>query len=447
MPYTVAIVGCPNSGKSTLFNRLVGRRQALVSRNPGMTRDTREGFAEWGRQRIRVLDTAGHQDGEGLDAQLRRQAGAAIRESDACLLLVDARAGVSGSDHALAAILRRAGVPVIPVANKTESARGVIGVPELAELGFGEAVEISAEHGIGMAELLGTLEAQMEASGDSADGAAPDGKTDARMILYGRPNVGKSTLANALLGHDRLVAGPQPGLTRDAIAISFEHAGHRYQLVDTAGLRRRAGLRGDEEVVAAGDAFRALRFAEVAVLLVDARAAFEQQDMRLADHAEKEGRAVVFAASKWDLVPRGDERLRQLEEDLARLLPALAGAAVVPVSGLHGEGLAELLNAVRFAREVWERRISTGPLNRWLAEAMAHHPPPAPQGRRIRLRYISQINVRPPTFALFASRPSGLDAAYRRFLVRGLRRKFGFPGTPIRLLVRTAENPYTRRRK
>ena len=250
-----------------------------------------------------------------------------------------------------------------------------------------------------------------------------------------------------LVGRERLVAGPEPGLTRDAITVSFERGGRRYELVDTAGLRRRAGSRGAEESVAVGDAIRALRFAEVAVLLVDGRTAFEQQDMRLADLAEREGRAIVFAATKWDLVSDGDERHGRLEEDLGRLLPALAGATLVPISALHGWGVTELLESVRRARSVWERRIGTGPLNRWLAEAVAQHPPPAVRGRRIRLRYISQINVRPPTFALFASRPQALDSAYRRYLVHGLRRQFGFPGTPIRLLVRAGENPYRGRRK
>ena len=445
VPFTVAIVGCPNAGKSTLFNRFVGRRQALVSRTPGMTRDTREGWAEWGGASFRVLDTAGHQDGEGLEAELRRQASSAVREADACLFLVDARAGVSSSDHTLADLLRRSGASVVPVANKTESARGEVGVSEIAELGFGAAVEISAEHGLGLSELLDALEPFMDAAVLRDDEQETRDHSGIRVILYGRPNVGKSTLANALLGRERMVAGPQPGLTRDAIEVPFEHEGHQYHLVDTAGMRRKSGARTAEESISVEDTQRALRFAEVAVLLVDSRTAFEQQDLRLASFAEKEGRAVVFAATKWDLVSRPASRRRRLDEDLARLLPALSGASLVPVSGLRGEGLDDLLSAVRSARAVWERRVGTGPLNRWLADATAHHPPPAVQGRRIRLRYISQINVRPPTFVLFASRPAGLDAAYRRFLVHGLRRSFGFSGTPIRLLVRSGDNPYDRR--
>ncbi len=410
-----------------------------------MTRDTREGWAEWGGRRFRVLDTAGHQDGEGLEAQLRRQAAEAVSEADACLLLVDARAGLNASDRALADSLRRAGVPVVPVANKTDAAAAAAGVPEVAELGFGPAIEVSAEHGLGMGELMSALE-PLWPEADSGSESADAQPSEIRLTLFGRPNVGKSTLANALLGRERLVAGPQPGLTRDSISVAFEFAGERFRLVDTAGMRRRAGSRGEEETVAVRDAVRALRFAEVAVLLVDARSAFEQQDLRLADLAEQEGRAVVVAANKWDLVSRANERKRTMEEDLSRLLPALDGVALVPVSGLHGDGLAELLEAVSRARAVWERRVGTGPLNRWLAEAAERHPPPAVRGRRIRLRYVSQINVRPPTFTVYASRPTELDASYRRYLVRGLRRAFGFAGTPIRLLLRGSENPYRRGR-
>ena len=447
MVYTVAIVGCPNAGKSTLFNRLVGRRQALVSRSPGMTRDTREGSAEWGGRQYRILDTAGQLEGEGLKADLRRQAARAVSESDVCLLLIDARAGLNASDRALADRLRRSGMPVVPVANKMDVRTAVAGAQEVAELGFGEAVEVSAEHGSGISELIGALET-IRAGPDSAS-RIPDtlSSSETRMTLFGRPNVGKSTLANTLLGQERLLAGPQPGLTRDAISVAFDHAGHRFRLVDTAGMRRRPGMRGEEEAVAVKDALRALRFTEVAILLVDARTAFEQQDLRLSDLAEKEGRAVVVAANKWDLVDCRVERRKKLEMDLNRLLPALAGAKLVPVSGLHGQGVKDLLDSVRVSRATWERRVSTGPLNRWLAEAVARHPPPSIRGRKNRLRYMAQINTRPPTFALFASRPAGLDAAYRRFLIHGLRRRFDFPGTPIRLLVRAGENPYRRERR
>ena len=440
--FTLAIVGCPNAGKSTLFNRMLGRRQALVSRLPGMTRDTREGWVDWGDSPFRLLDTAGHREGEGLEADLRRQAAAAVGEADACLLVVDARAGISASDHGLADVLRRANTPVIPVANKMDAADARAGIPEMAELGFGEAVEVSAEHGIGMSDLRAALQPMLAAAAAEVAGG---GDLAARITLYGRPNVGKSTLANALLGRDRLVAGPEPGLTRDAITVPFLHGGRRYELVDTAGLRRRAGARGEEERVAVGDSLRAVRFAEIAVLVVDPRSAFEQQDLRLADLAEQEGRGIVVAATRWDQVSGQRQARQRLAADLHRLLPAVEGASLVPVSGLHQTGLGELLAAIRAAREVWDQRIATGPLNRWLAEAVAQHPPPAERGRRIRLRYIAQINVRPPTFTLFASRPGGLNAAYRRFLVRGLRQRFGFPGTPIRLLVRAGENPYARR--
>jgi len=410
-----------------------------------MTRDNREGWAEIGGRRFRVLDTAGHQDGEGLEAQLRRQVCAAIAASDLCLLLLDARAGVNALDHGLAAQLRRTGLPVVPVANKVDARAARDGAGELAELGFGEAVEISAEHGIGIEELLAAVDPWLEAGAASARESAGRSAEEVGFAILGRPNVGKSTLTNAMLGHDRMVVGSQPGITRDAISVSFVRDGRPFRVVDTAGLRRKRMSGSAEEVVSAADALRALRFAEVAVLLVDSAAAFEQQDLRLADQIEREGRALVFAAGKWDLVRDAGTRGRRMRQDAERLLPALSGAALVPVSGLRAEGVDDLLAAVREARVVWSKRVGTGVLNRWLADAVWRHPPPAPGGRRIRLRYLSQINVRPPTFALFASRPAELDAAYRRYLVNGIRKTFRFPGTPIRLLVRTGENPYRKR--
>ncbi len=453
MAFTVAIVGRPNAGKSTLFNRLIGRKQALVSERPGMTRDIRDGDAQIGDLSFRVLDTAGHEEGDSssLSGQLRRLTGQAIGESHACLFVIDARAGLTAADYSLASVIRRAGIPVVIVANKAESGPGRLGVDELWELGLGEPVAVSAEHGIGMGDIYRALRpiARSLAQGnespmETAAEALPE--RPIRIAVIGRPNVGKSTLINKLIGKERLAAGPESGLTRDSITVPFRFQENDFLLVDTAGLRRRKGARGREENLAAGDALRAVRYCEVVVLLLDAKSAFEQQDLRLASLAEQEGRAVVVALNKWDLIQARKSRLASLSEAFAKLLPELRGTPLVPVSALNGKGVDRIMAGALEMHAVWQRRVGTGALNRWLEGEVERHPPKAVRGRRIRLRYLTQTNIRPPTFALFASRPRELDTSYRRFLVNGLRDSFGFAGVPLRLMVRGSENPYITKR-
>lgn len=445
MSQSVAIVGCPNAGKSTLFNRLIGERRALVSPTPGMTRDVREGQAQLGDLNFRVLDTAGHDQisGDELSARLRDDSERVAAEADVCLFVVDARAGVTAADLGLADVVRRTGTPVIVVANKIDTGSVATQADELWDLGLGPPVRLSAEHDLGFDELYEALAAVLDGDeGDAPEVTEPDQESAVRLALLGRPNVGKSTLANALLGQERLVTGPEAGITRDAIAVSFRRGEQEFRLFDTAGLRRRVGARSDEERLAVDDALRAVRFCEVAVLVFDATIALEQQDLRLASLIEQEGRAVVVAVNKWDLV-KGAKRFRaELQERLSELLPNLAGVTMVPVSALHGQGLDDLMQSVLAARETWERRVGTGELNRWLREVVELHPPKAFRGRRIRIRYVTQTGVRPPTFAVFASRPQGVDHAYRRYLINRLREDFGLAGIPIRLMVRGGDNPY-----
>lgn len=445
----IALVGLPNAGKSTLFNRLIGSRRALVSRRPGMTRDVRDEAAEISGRKVRLLDTAGLAPGDtALDSMPWRDCTRqAIARADIAVLVVDARTGVQPGDHEIASLLRRAGVATVVAANKTDVRSAT--PDELWELGLGEPIEISAEHGTGVVDLEETIAALLEGRPEDKEETRPESADEGpvRLVIIGRPNTGKSTLANALVGETRLATGAVAGMTRDAIELRFSRGKQDYVLVDTAGLRRHKGARGEEESLAAEDAMRAAGFSEVAVLMVDATCPFEQQDLRLADAMEKEGRAVVLAISKWDIVQDRKAALRHLRAEAARLLPNLAGAPLAPVSALRGQGLDGLLKAVREARKRWKKRISTGRLNRWLREAVEAHPPPAPKGRRLRLRYLAQTNVRPPTFALFLSRPKELGAAYRRYLVQRLRKSFGLEGVPIRLMLRSADNPYVSKRR
>lgn len=471
MGFTLAIVGRPNVGKSTLFNRLVGRRLALVDDQPGVTRDLREGEARLADLRFGVIDTAGLEDvrDDSLPGRMRRLTERAVAMADAVLFVVDARAGVTAADAVFADLLRRSAARVILVANKAEGRAGEAGALEAFALGLGEPLQVSAEHGEGMDDLYRVLrplveegaaedaavaaaapEVDVDVAGD--DGAGPDRAPSAvrplQVAVIGRPNAGKSTLINRILGEERLLTGPEAGITRDAIAVATVWAGTPIRIFDTAGMRRRARITDHLEKLSVADGLRAVRFAEVVVLLIDAEAPFETQDLRLADLAESEGRAVVVAVNKWDRVADRAGRLAELREMVARLLPQLRGVALVPVSALSGQGLDRLHAAVVAAHALWNRRVPTARLNEWLATKVAAHPPPAPGGRRIRLRFMTQAKTRPPGFVIMASQGRRLPEAYLRYLVNGLREDFDLPGTPIRIHLRdqSADNPYAGQR-
>src|SRR5262245_19707805 len=459
MSFTVAIVGRPNVGKSTLFNRLVGKRLALVDDLPGVTRDRREGRARLGDLAFGVIDTAGLDEAapESLAGRMQEQTEAAIAGADAVFFLIDARAGTTPTDRAFADLVRRSGKPTVVVANKSEGAAAQAGVLEAYELGLGEPVAISAEHNEGLADLYAALRAALpdltappddEERGDAAgDGAQASVASPIRIAVIGRPNSGKSTLVNRLLGEERLLTGPEAGITRDAIAVDVTWDDRRFRVHDTAGLRRRARIEEKLEKLSVADALNAVRFAEVVILLMDAQHPFEEQDLRIADLIEREGRALVVGMNKSDLVERRPGAIKALREETDHWLPQVKGVPVVAVSGLTGAGLDRLMQAVVDAHALWNRRVETSALNRWIADVVASHPPPAVSGRRIRLDYITQPKSRPPTFVLFTSRADALPDAYRRYLVNSLRETFDLPGTPIRLLLREKKNPYAERGK
>ncbi len=438
----IAIVGRPNVGKSTLFNRLVGRRDAIVDDRPGATRDRREGAASLGGTEFTVVDTAGLADmpAGALEAGMLRQTEAALAGADAALFLIDARAGVTALDRHFAAQLRRGPAPVVLAANKAEARRGMEGALEAYELGFGAPVAISAEHGEGLSDLYEALAPFIEAPPPEADEDALAGPL--KLAIVGRPNVGKSTLANRLLGEERLLTGPEPGVTRDAIAVDWTWRGQAVRLVDTAGLRRRARVQDRIERLSAADTDRAIRFAEVVVLVLDAVHGLERQDLAIAARAVEEGRALVLAANKWDVVADSAGVLRKVRDRVELSLPQVRDVPLLTISAKTGRGIDRLIAAAFESREVWSRRIPTGELNRWLREAVEAHPPPIVKGRRLKLRYASQIKRRPPTVALFGSRPSAMPDSYLRYLANGLRRDFGLPGVPIRVLLRAGANPY-----
>ena len=441
MAFTVAIVGRPNVGKSTLFNRLVGRRVALVDDTPGVTRDRREGDGHLGGLSFRVIDTAGldEADPDSLAGRMQRQTETAIDDADLVLLVIDARAGVTPLDQHFARAIRRTHRRVALVANKCEGAAADAGLIDAFSMGLGEPVAISAEHNLGMADLYHAVAA---AAGDAVQ--LPDRPQDGPLALAiaGRPNVGKSTLANLLIGEERLLTGPEPGVTRDSIAVEWTVDGRTIRLVDTAGLRRKARVHGKLEKLSAADTLRALDFAEAVVVLIDATAGLERQDLAIAGTVVEEGRALVIAANKWDLVADPGEAEQRIRDRLSISLPQVKGVSVVRLSALTGAGVDDLLPAVLRAHARWTSRLDTAPLNRWLASAAARHPPPAPGGRRIRLRYITQAKTRPPTFALFASRSESIPDSYVRFLVNDLRETFDLPGVPLRLHLRKSVNPY-----
>lgn len=461
---TIAIIGRPNVGKSTLFNRLVGKKLALVDDRPGVTRDRREGEARLADLSFTIVDTAGLEEGEAqtLAGRMRAQTEAAIVQSDAIFFMIDARAGVTPDDRAFANLLRRADKPLILLANKAEGRLGSEGALEAFDLGLGEPVPISAEHGEGLGELYDAIvaalpelaeppiedenEEEAKVFGDDEDGTELDITKPLRIAVIGRPNAGKSTLLNRILGEDRLLTGPEAGITRDAIGVDFVWGDRELKLFDTAGLRKRARVEDKLEKLAGADALRAAKFAEVVVLLIDATIPFEKQDLTLADLAAREGRALVIAVNKWDLIQDRGTLLKTLREEASRLLPQVKGLPVVPVSGATGEGVPGLMEAIFRVHEIWNKRISTAKLNRWLGATIEITPPPAVSGRRIKIRYMTQIRARPPYFVLFGNQLDELPESYRRFLVNGIRQTFDLPGVPIRLSMRTNENPYAKSR-
>ncbi|MGB6702678.1 ribosome biogenesis GTPase Der [Methyloceanibacter sp.] len=451
MPFTIAIVGRPNVGKSTLFNRLAGKRLALVDDQPGLTRDRREADTELGTTAVRLIDTAGLEHGDaGLTARMREQTVAAIKQADLVVFLIDARAGIVAADEIFAELVRASGKPVILAANKCEGRAAEPGLYEAFSLGLGEPLPISAEHALGIGELSDAIQQAASSQDGGAQIEEAPGEEDEgtahplRIAVVGRPNVGKSTLVNTILGEERLITGPEAGITRDAIAVDLERQGRALRLFDTAGLRRKMRMEGTAEGLSVGDTLRAIRFAEVVVLLLDAERPFEKQDLQIADLIFEEGRALVVAVNKWDLVRAPQARLAELRETCERLLPQIKGVAFVPVSALTGKGIDKLLCAVLAADALWNKRLPTHALNQWLREAVETHSPPAVSGRRIKLRYITESNARPPTFVLFCSRPKALPDSYVRYLVNALRETFDLPGVPIRLHLRKGENPYAK---
>jgi GTPase len=467
--FSVAIIGRPNVGKSTLFNRLAGRRLALVDDTPGVTRDRRVHPARLADLRFDVIDTAGLEDrsDQSLEARMRAQTEIAMEEADLVLFMVDSRTGITSDDRTFAELVRRVGKPVVLVANKAEARGAQAGALEAWELGLGEPVTISAEHGQGMAELRDAI---VEALGEdrvrepAEDEAGPaalepltgddiddpeaeefveyDTTKPIRIAIVGRPNAGKSTLINALIGQERLLTGPEAGITRDSISVDWQWRGRAVKLFDTAGMRRRSRVHEKLEKLSVSDGLRAMRFAEVVVILLDATIPFEKQDLHIADLIAREGRAPVIAFSKWDLVEDRQQVLADLREKTERLLPQVRGIRAVTVSAETGRGLDKLMEAVEATHRTWNRRISTGRLNRWLEGVLAHHPPPAVAGRRLKIRYITQVKTRPPGFVLSCSRPDAMPQSYIRYIINGLRDSFDMPGVPIRIMLRAPDNPY-----
>ena len=444
MTFTLAIIGRPNVGKSTLFNRLVGKRLALVDDRPGVTRDLREGEGRLGPIRFTAIDTAGLEEAtdDSLQGRMRKLTERAVDAADVCLFIIDARAGVTAADQGFAELLRKKNATVILAANKTEGKAADEGYYDAFSLGLGEPVSMSAEHNIGMDELRERLAPFDVQDPDEDIEIEPRDEGPIQIAIVGRPNAGKSTLVNEIIGQDRMLTGPEAGITRDAIGVAFDWDGQPVKIFDTAGMRKKAKVNEKLEKMSVQDGLRAFKFAEVVVVLLDAQNPLETQDLRIADLAEREGRAIVVGVNKWDLVEDKPATLSKLKESLTRLLPQMRGVPLVTMSALDGRGVSRLRDAILEAHSVWNIRISTSRLNRWLGDMVSRHPPPAPGGRRIRLRYMTQAKARPPTFILFTSKPEDLPAAYTRYLVNGMREEFGLNGTPIRLLLRKGDNPY-----
>jgi GTP-binding protein len=470
MSFKIAIIGRPNVGKSTLFNRLAGRKLALVDDTPGVTRDRRVHPARLYDLDFDVVDTAGFEDSAPatLQGRMRAQTEIAIADADLIFFMVDAKAGLLPDDRTFAEIVRKSGKPVVLVANKAEARGAGGGLLEAWELGLGEPVAVSAEHGQGLPELR---DAVIEALGkervfaddededEIAIGAtlvgediedpdaepAYDDTKPMRIAVIGRPNAGKSTLINALIGEERLLTGPEAGITRDSISVDWEWRGRRVKLFDTAGMRRKARVQEKLEKLSVADGLRAIRFAEVVIVMLDATIPFEKQDLQLADLIVREGRALVIAFNKWDLIERPQEALAELREKTERLLPQVRGVQAVPVSAETGRGLDKLMDAVLKTHKVWNSRVSTGRLNRWLEGVLQNHPPPAVAGRRLKLKYMTQAKTRPPGFVLSCTRPEEVPQSYIRYLTNSLRESFDMPGVPIRISLSASENPFAGR--
>ncbi|MCC5995042.1 MAG: ribosome biogenesis GTPase Der [Oceanicaulis sp.] len=465
----LAIVGRPNVGKSTLFNRLAGKPLAIVDDRPGITRDRREARGRLGDLDLRLIDTAGYEDAAtGIEVRMRAQTERALQDADVCIFLIDGREGVTALDLRFADVLRKAGRPVILAVNKCEGARGDAGINEAWSMGLGEPVPVSAAHGEGMSDLFqrliavladvnldtapapgadaGALAGEDEAFDPDAE-SEPDDSAPLRIAVVGRPNVGKSTLVNALIGEERVITGPESGLTRDAIAVEWEWEGRRVRLHDTAGLRKRGKVDDRIERMSAADTLRAIKFAEIVLLLVDAERPFEKQDLTIADRVETEGRGLIVVLTKWDLVTDKQARLAEMREAFEHHLPQVKGAPLIPVSAVTGRGLDQIMPAVAALHRNWCAKVKTRDLNDWLGEMTQRHPPPAVDGRRVKARYMAQTKARPPTFVLMASRASHLPESYKRYLVNGLREAFDLPGVPIRLIVKAGANPYAKKSK
>ncbi|HUQ37793.1 MAG TPA: ribosome biogenesis GTPase Der [Aestuariivirga sp.] len=446
MTFTVAILGRPNVGKSTLFNRLVGRKIALVDDQPGVTRDRREGLAQIGDLSFRVFDTAGLDDAkkETLEARMSAQAEMAVEEADLVFFVIDARAGITPIDRKFAEKIRKFGKPVRVVANKAEARMAEAGVLESYSLGFGEPLAVSAEHGEGMeslydviAPLAPKIEVVSEEEAEAAELTRP-----LRLAIIGQPNAGKSTLVNTMLGEERMLTGPEAGITRDAIATDWSFGGREIKLWDTAGIRRKSRVTGKIEKLAVSDALRAIRFADCVVVLIDASMEIERQDLALSDLVATEGRAVVLALSKWDLVEDKQKVLAEVHSQLEDVLPEIRGVPVVTISAKQERGVDKMMKAVFEAVDRWSARITTSQLNRWLESAVSKNPPPAPSGRRIKIRYATQASSRPPTFAVFGNQMAKMPESYKRYLMNTLRKDFDLAGVPIRFSLRGGKNPF-----